>query len=273
MPECETPVLECQGVSYFPCVFLVDGGMWKKRRFGAAGMPITVQTRSGAWVRAEDEPDCDEEETTDPAEEDAVNELLEPVTCEDLTDALAGFEPDFTGDFIGDGCMAIYQCAASGAAAAFVRYRWRVPPCHPGSWYKIEWDEAFFPQAFLDWLELELDPEITPPPDLPTLTPKAWTWTGTALGPCDVADEDNDYDARYPILLRISPWSLPMIPPAPGTMEICNVRVYCYQNPFGSKPQSMDVALGTPTYSGDTASPSSFAFDDPDNSGILPLIF
>jgi hypothetical protein len=153
-------------------------------------------------------------------------------------------------------------------AATAIRYRWRVPPCHPGSWYRIDWDEVFFPQAYLDWLSdaqadpdgiEQFDPNADPPPELPTITPKSWTWTGTALGPCDPEDEENNYDYRYALPERISPWSLPLIPPAPGTMEILNARVTCYRNPFGSKPQLVNDALGIGNYSP----------DDVDRDGIL----
>ncbi len=258
MRECETPVLECQAKNYVPCVFFVDTGsgiqMWKKRRTGAADEDITVETRSGQWLPFEDFYTCDEEITTDPPEEEAVNEYLEPVTCEDMTAALAALVADYTGEFVGDGCAAIYQCypLSANVAVAAVRYRWRVPPCHPGSWYRIDWDEVFFPQAYLDWLAdaqadpdgIEVfDPNANPPPVLPTITPKSWTWTGAALGPCDYDDPENDYDYRFALASRISPWSLDVIPPAPGIVELRNARVQCYRNPFGTVSQPVSVGL------------------------------
>ena len=254
MPECELPLLECQSSYFVPCVLFADNGtgtkMWKKSRYTPTpGADIIVHTWSGDWVLYEDYAGCDIE-TTEPAEEEDVNELLEEVTCDDLLAILGDVEPTFEEESVGAGCIAQYQCSilSASASATFVRYRWKIPPCHPGSWYQIEWDEVFFPQAYLDWYAAALadidgievfDPNASPPPELPVLTPKAYTWTGAALGPCDEEDPENDYDFRSEIIERISPWSNVVVPPAAGEVEIRNARVRCYQNPFGTVAQTI----------------------------------
>lgn len=50
----------------------------------------------------------------------------------------------------------------SAATATIMRYRWEIPASWPGSYFKIEWDEVFFPADGTT----------------PTATPKSWTWTG-----------------------------------------------------------------------------------------------
>jgi hypothetical protein len=175
-------------------------------------------------------------------------------------------------------CGAEFDCTdcVSGPIARRFRYRWKIPPCHPGSWYKIEWDEVFFPKAYLDWLAAAqaydpndsigsdslatgiepFDPNANPPPELPVLTPKEWTWEGDALGPCldvDSTPSDssdaiaNDLAEREAMTDRWSPWSLTVVPPGPGTVELRNARIQCYRNPFGTVTQPIvigDFTLG-----------------------------
>lgn len=184
-----------------------------------------------------------------------VDEYADPVTCEDLHTAVVAA----TFEASGEACYADYfcdDCAQFGSFGAVkMRYRWRIPPCHPGSWYQILWDEIFFPKSYLDWLDdaqadpdgIEVfDPNANPPPDLPVLTPKAWTWTGDALGPCPTPFDEDEYNERLEEPTRISPWSLELVPPSNGRIELRNVRVKCYRSPFGSVPQ--EVAIGLETY-------------------------
>lgn len=98
-----------------------------------------------------------------------------------------------------------------------VRYRWVVPEEHAGSYFKIEWDEIFFPAG---WDSGE------PGAPLPEVTPKSWEWSGGD---------------------RESAWSMETAVPEGerGSVEVCNVRWICYRSPFGSKPQYSD---GFPRY-------------------------
>jgi len=179
-----------------------------------------------------------------------VDDFSGPITCEDLQNALVTYAEDSEDGFEAGDCVAKFLCAECSATSwgILLRYRWKIPPCHPGSWYQIEWDEVFFPQAYLDWYAAALadidgievfDPNASPPPELPVLTPKAYTWTGTALGACDEEDPENNYDFRSEIVERISPWSNIVVPPAAGEVEIRNARVRCYQNPFGTVAQTI----------------------------------
>jgi len=220
------------------------------------------------------------------------NDYSEEVTCASLLEALAEVDPvwptdnesdsDSAEDITGTACEALYFCGLNGdvgaSSSSVFRYRWTIPLCHAGSYYRIDWDEVFFPKAYLDWLEAAeaydpntestsesdrvpagiepFDPNANPPPTLPTLTPKSWEWTGEALGPCVDIDSNysdsydpiaSDYYLRYNDTTRRSPWSLTVRPIAEGQIELRNVRVQCYRNPYGavSQPVSMGVYLTT----------------------------
>ncbi len=101
---------------------------------------------------------------------------------------------------------------SASASVAMLRYRWTVPAEHEGTYFKIEWDEIFFPADY--------DPDDPESPQ-PTLEPKSWEWTGGD---------------------RESPWSLPISPPEGelGRMELANVRWICYRSPYGTKPTYSD---------------------------------
>lgn len=190
-------------------------------------------------------------------------ETLWPTDNPSDSESLEGTDLDL---MTASSCGAMFECRPCeiGRARRF-RYRWTVPLCHPGSYYRIDWDEVFFPQAYLDWLDLAemydpnsgsgsdlptgigpFDPNANPPPVLPVMTPKTWTWMGEALGECVDFDSNlsdssdpiaNDLLRREAITTRISPWSNTVYVPAPGIVEVRNIRVRCYDNPFGSVPQ------------------------------------
>lgn len=185
-----------------------------------------------------------------------------PWPTEDKSDSqiVDGFDVDANTR---GGVGAMFRCSSCNqrAEATRSRYRWRVPPCHPGSYYRIEWDEIFFPKEYLDWYyeaqnwepvnsseEGGIGPfnPLTDPPDaLPELTPKNYTWMGAALGDCPQLDSNSDsvddvakeYVRRYELPSRRSNWFGDLYAKKDGIVEIRNVRVLCYRNPFGSKPQ------------------------------------
>lgn len=113
-----------------------------------------------------------------------------------------------------------------GIVETRIRYKWCVPPEHLGSYYRIEWDEVFFPEGWDD-------STLVDPPD-PVVTPKSWEWIGPAGG-VDNSDSNPSNDSAD----RCSPWSLEVKVPADseGTVEIRNVRVLCYRSSYGQKFQ------------------------------------
>lgn len=160
-------------------------------------------------------------------------EYSNEVNCDDLRAEIE--EPSFDDvPESSDLPLAIFNCSSCGfdsGLGQYSRYRWTVPPEHEGSYYRIDWDEVFLPKAFLDW---QSNP-VGAPPVLPTLTPKSWTWTGTALGPC-CGEETDTYEDRLNDPSRKSPWGNMAPPETAGRKEIANVRVLCYRSPFGALP-------------------------------------
>jgi hypothetical protein len=187
------------------------------------------------------------------------DEYSDPVVCADFLADLVALSGDPT-KYLAGGCEARYLCNECSLVweAVVLRYRWHVPPCHTGSYYKIEWDELFLPKSYLDWYEAALisvdgievfDPNADPPPELPVLTPKTWTWGGAVLAECGVGMDD--FNERYEMESRISPWSLPVLPTENGHTIIVNPVVWCVENnPFGNLPQPLDgQVFGTETFS------------------------
>ena len=198
------------------------------------------------------------------------DDYSEPVDVLDELSNIASM-PEETWDdgFASTGCTAISDLGDECLDApdvTRVRIKWKVAPCHPGSYYKILWDEVFFPKEYLDWYEDALsstegieafDPNANPPPVLPTLTSSEWEWIGEALGDCDELDPENNYEFREQIESRISPWSESIVALDNGVTEIRNVKVICYRSDYGVKPQSFDDI-----YQG-------YNEDDVDQDGIL----
>lgn len=123
-----------------------------------------------------------------------------------------------------------------------VRYRWRIPPCHPGSYYKITWDEVIFPIDYTAWLGTVTNPIADPPPSMPTIVSKVWEWSGPAMGECDF-ENPTDYDTRLEDDTRASAWSqlvapaLGVLPSLGSSIEIRNLRIACYRSGYGQKMQ------------------------------------
>lgn len=131
--------------------------------------------------------------------------------------------------------------------AIWLRYKWQVPPCFPGSYYKIEWDEIYYPIAFDEWLDDAIaseggiqafDPNLNPPPELPTLTHKVWEWTGAALGDC--SGDPDEFDERNEIEARKSDWYYIDPPMETGRITVGNVTALCYRSKFGNLPFKID---------------------------------
>jgi hypothetical protein len=101
---------------------------------------------------------------------------------------------------------------------------------HEGTFFRIDWDEVFYP---LGWDAVIDDPENPgeeipdPAAPVPVLTPKSVEWTG----PGDLEDAT---DATW-----LTEWSAVVRVPEgeEGTVEVRNVRYSCYRSRAGSKPQ------------------------------------
>jgi hypothetical protein len=144
---------------------------------------------------------------------------------------------DFTdSDFsLGSYCQAyrVHQIPWHGAGSylsfacllvQFVRYRWKIPTDFKGIYFKITWDEVFFPA--------EHDPEN---PDSPQPSSINRDLTVTWEGPGDMDDpqtwEAGDWRAMDP-------------PEQPGESRVVNIRFECYRSPnFGNKPQVTGEAI------------------------------
>ena len=100
----------------------------------------------------------------------------------------------------------------------FVRYRWKIPTDFTGTYFKITWDEVFFPQGY--------DPDDS---NSPQPSPLNRDLTATWEGPGDLED---------PQSWEASDWRTLNPPDQPGESRVVNVRFQCYRSPdFGNKPQ------------------------------------
>ena len=184
----------------------------------------------------------------------AVPVFSNELDCADIRESF--IDPEFDEeDFIGEGLpTSSFNCDAcsplSLSTATWGRYRWVINPCHTGAYYRIDWDEIFFPDEFTEWYDNArfsaegngpFDPNANPPPVLPTITPKSWVWTGVPLLEpiCDELTPE-EYEARLNDETRMSPWATLFPPATKGVVEIRNVRAVCYQNPYGNVPYSFD---------------------------------
>ena len=161
-------------------------------------------------------------------------EYIDEIDCGGVRGLLQ--TPDFDeGFFETTYPIAFFNCVTCEAPSLFLaswtQYRWTVPPEHEGPYYRIDWDEVFYPQDFLDW---QSNP-VGPPPVLPTLTAKSWEWQGIALGPC-CGEETDTYEDRLADETRKSPWGVLTPPNDAGRKELANVRVMCYRNPYSNLP-------------------------------------
>lgn len=97
----------------------------------------------------------------------------------------------------------------SSVSLTAIRYRFQIPATHTGSYFRIEWDEVFYPS--------------TGAPSI--LAERSVEWTGPGSGDAD--------DPSW-----FTPWIEVAAPEDPGTIEIRNIAFTCYHgDKFGAKPQ------------------------------------
>ncbi len=131
------------------------------------------------------------------------------------------------------------EVTISGTGRAF-RYRIKLDKCCLNEKIRLEWDEVFYPQSYLDWLEGGASGD---PPDEPVVTPKAWEWEGIPPGCGSSSAAESDHDS-YDEQSMWSPWSLAVIPPlgGEGVVLLKNMLMDCNpDSPWGSKPMLVDT--------------------------------
>jgi hypothetical protein len=197
----------------------------------------------------------------------------EPVDCSTLYSRFLAIPKE---DFLQSILRVEYLCNECGGTPGgrMARYRMIVPPCHAGSYYKIQWDEVFFPDAYLQWLNdarnsiggiESFDPNANPPPEMPVVTAREWEWIGEALGDCPTVGTAAEISARLLIESRKSEWielesELQLeeenIYNFGGEYRIMNMLVTCYRSQLGIRPQGInDLDV--------------FSLDDLDQDGTL----
>lgn len=103
-----------------------------------------------------------------------------------------------------------------------IRLRFRIPPTHKGSHFKLSWDEYFFPTDY--------DSENSNSPQ-----PVAINIDKTAVweGPGDPEDDES----------WLTDWELIESPDEAGEVRVVNLRYTCYSGSvYGAKPQTLGEA-------------------------------
>ncbi len=251
MPACPPPELECQSMSgagfldgYGGTPGLNEGAMYLKTRYDYLDGGWILYTLSGA-VRA----DLGGNAVMDEITVDVTNggnltggntrTYQGPVSVatarSSAYSAMLG-ELDFTDPQFskGNGCQAhrVHQVPWHGVGTylsfacllvQFVRYRWKIPSHFTGTYFKITWDEVFFPPDY--------DPQS---PDGPQPSPISRDLTATWEGPGDPDDPQSWVAAD---------WRAMNPPDQPGETRVVNIRFECYNSPYGNKPQVTGEAV------------------------------
>jgi hypothetical protein len=109
------------------------------------------------------------------------------------------------------------------AAAVKVRFRFRIPTSHIGTYFKITYDVAEFPQ------DEDVDPSFVSQDNV-----VEWTGPGN--------QEDPDGDSW------LTPWEEIDPPEVSGERHVVNIRYTCYTGTkYGAKPQVIGAAFEPPT--------------------------
>ena len=244
MPECPTPVLQCQGVpgmggltGYGGTYGFNEGDTYLKTRQsfqGGGWILYTLDTAIWAYMRNHTGDDVAILPAANVTVTDTNGGLtgLLTTTYEDpvsvatarattyaaMPGALEWPDPDVAHDY--RSAYRIHQIPWHGASydisiyacllVRFFRYRWKIPTDFTGTWFKITWDEVFFPQS---GQPSALNRDLTV------------TWEGPGN-----PDDPSSWEA--------SDWRTLNPPDQPGESRVVNIRFQCYRSPhFGNKPQ------------------------------------
>lgn len=103
-------------------------------------------------------------------------------------------------------------------AVTFVRYRWSIPDSFEGKWFKITWDEVFFPEDYE-----EGNPDSPQP---------------SAVNQDMTVEWERPSDPETADFWIAGDWHVMNPPDQPGEKRVVNIRFQCYRSPdFGNKPQ------------------------------------
>jgi len=132
-------------------------------------------------------------------------------TCD--TDSDSESESASDGDEVG-----ILECPQS-LAMQRMKYCFQIPVAHTGDIMNMDWQMVTFPEGY--------DPtdDSSPQPDRSEAEDKHYVWTGPGTG--DQSDPS-----------WLTPWSEEIaIASGNGSRRPVNLRITCYNSPFGAKPQ------------------------------------
>ncbi len=161
--------------------------------------------------------------------------LAEPITKSELrAEAMEELPDDWPSEPSGSGCVARYattwptlgdigewpSCddgppdAEATATVEKLRYRRGIPAGFSRTTYELQWDEGFFPKAWIGWDENSRDgPEPEPRPNL--LASREWSYEGGDT---------------------FSAWFTVAPPEVEGEIRICNTLARGSQTRYGRKP-------------------------------------
>ena len=251
MPVCPTPELECQSMSgagflsgYGGTWGYNEGDAYLKTRYSFQGGGWILYTQSGAIMANLGNKDVMDEITVDVTNggnltggsTTTYEGAVSVATARSSSYAAMMGALDFTdSDFsIGSYCQAyrVHQIPWHGEGSylsfacllvQFVRYRWKIPTDFKGTYFKITWDEVYFPPDY--------DPDN---PDSPQPSPVNRDLTVTWEGPGDPED---------PQSWMATDWRALNPPDQPGETRLVNIRFECYHTPYGNKPQVTGEAV------------------------------
>ena len=177
--------------------------------------PDNTWTKAGLVYTVNDDPV--------PVDEFSVETRNLTVTYSGEIDATSHLDAyDFGDHATGAECVAENDCGT----LTKVRLRWVVPSDFEGSYFKVTWDEVFFPEGYAPE-----DPE-SPQPELVN-GDETLEWTGP--GDPEVAGSWK------------TGWHEIKPPAEAGEVRVVNVRFECYRSRFGAKPQVTGEAYEIPT--------------------------
>jgi hypothetical protein len=107
------------------------------------------------------------------------------------------------------------------------RFRFTIPNDFKGSYFKITWDEVFFPLGYTP-----VNAEQYPPEVMRQDVTLEWEGPGNP-------EQESSW--------RIGDWNPLPAPDRPGETRIVNVRFVCHRSKFGVKPQTMGDSYDIPS--------------------------